>query len=109
MVLQREVVRQPLQKAACYMLLTGKRKHDITIITPKKIEFKASITDINISEKCVSCSVIKDGGDDPDITTGAHITASVTYLDEKSGHKCYNKKKWVSAGDNRWRGVVSEE
>ena len=79
-------------KAACYMLLTGKRKHDITIITPKKIEFKASITDINISEKCVSCSVIKDGGDDPDITTGAHITASVTYLDEKSGHKCYNKK-----------------
>ena len=37
-------------KAACYMLLTGKRKHDITIITPKKIEFKASITDINISE-----------------------------------------------------------
>lgn len=79
-------------KAACYMLLTGKRKHDITIITPKKIEFKASITDINISEKCVSCSVIKDGGDDPDVTTGAHITASVTYLDEKSGHKCYNKK-----------------
>ena len=79
-------------KAACYMLLTGKRKHDITIITPKKIEFKASITDINISEKCVSCSVIKDGGDDPDVTTGAHITASVTYLDEKNGHKCYNKK-----------------
>lgn len=65
-------------KAACYMLLTGKRKNAIEIETPKGINFKAEITDIQQRETEVSCSVIKDGGDDPDVTTGCHIVATVS-------------------------------
>jgi len=64
-------------KAAAYMLLTGKTINQITIQTPKGIEFPAVLTDITRSEKCVSCAVIKDGADDPDITTGAHIVSVV--------------------------------
>lgn len=64
-------------KAAIYMLLTGKRKEQISIITPKQITFHAKIVDIKMSENRVSCAVIKDGGDDPDVTTGAHICATV--------------------------------
>lgn len=64
-------------KAAAYMLLTGKEKTSITIITPKGIPFEAEIVDIDRSEKSVTCAVIKDGGDDPDVTTGAHICATV--------------------------------
>lgn len=71
-------------KAACYMLLTGKEKTQITIITPKGIPFCAEIVDISRKETSVRCAVIKDGGDDPDVTTGAHITATVSLLD---GHK----------------------
>lgn len=69
-------------KAACYMLLTGKEKNEITIETPKGILFHANIVEIERHEKSVSCGVIKDGGDDPDITTGALIKATVA-INEK--------------------------
>lgn len=32
-------------------------------------------------ERAVQCAVIKDGGDDPDITTGAHVVAKVSFLE----------------------------
>lgn len=73
-------------KAATYMLLTGKCKNSISIETPKGLMFDAEILDISRSEKSVSCSVIKDGGDDPDITTGAHIFSRVSFI-EKSDEK----------------------
>lgn len=66
-------------KAAAYMLLTGKRKNKITIETPKGIPYTAQLVDINRKENEVSCAVVKDGGDDPDITTGACIYAKVSY------------------------------
>ena len=65
-------------KAAAYMLLTGKLKEEIRISTPKGIDFNAQIVDIDRSERSVSCAVIKDGGDDPDITTGCHVVAKVS-------------------------------
>lgn len=66
-------------KAAAYMLLTGKCKNRIRIETPKGIDFEAEIVDIERWENQVSCAVIKDGGDDPDITTGAYIYSRVSY------------------------------
>ncbi|MBE5905546.1 MAG: cobalamin biosynthesis protein CbiD [Lachnospiraceae bacterium] len=66
-------------KAASYMLLTGKEKKTIQIITPKGIPFDAQICNILRSEDRVSCSVTKDGGDDPDITTGADVYATVSF------------------------------
>lgn len=68
-------------KAAAYMLLTGKRKTEITIETPKGIPYTAQLIDIVRNEKEVSCAVEKDGGDDPDITTGTLIYAKVSYSD----------------------------
>ena len=69
-------------KAAAYMLFSGKIKEEITIQTPKGIPFHAQIVDIQRSESCVSCGVVKDGGDDPDITTGALICAKVSFPEE---------------------------
>lgn len=66
-------------KAAAYMLLSGKRKTEITIETPKKIPYTAQILHLERKEKEVSCAVEKDGGDDPDITTGALIYAKVSF------------------------------
>lgn len=66
-------------KAAAYMLLTGRVKTDITIGTPKGIPYRAKILNIVRKENEVSCAVEKDGGDDPDITTGALIYAKVMY------------------------------
>lgn len=78
-------------KAACYMLLTGKEKREIVIKTPKGLDFRAEILDISRSENQVSCAVVKDGGDDPDITTGAHIVSTVRFL--KDGTKEANPEK----------------
>lgn len=65
------------------MLLTGREKTKITIETPKGIPYTAQIHDICRKEREVSCAVEKDGGDDPDITTGALICAKVSLPQEE--------------------------
>lgn len=75
-------------KAAAYMLLTGQLKKEITIETPKGILYRAEILDIRRGENEVSCAVEKDGGDDPDITTGAWIYAKVSLLPYGQDGEC---------------------
>ena len=65
------------------MLLTGREKTKITIETPKGIPYTAQILRICRKEREVSCAVEKDGGDDPDITTGALICAKVSFPKEE--------------------------
>lgn len=69
-------------KAAAWMLLTGTEKTNISIITPKGAAFDASILDIQRTSDSVKCAVRKDGGDDPDVTTGALIYAEVRLSDD---------------------------
>lgn len=64
-------------KAALYMLLTGSVKDEIEIITPGGAVFRTEVKDIFREENRVRCAVVKDGGDDPDVTTGLHVTAEV--------------------------------
>ena len=69
-------------KAAVYMLLTGLTKNEISIETPAGIMFDAEILDISRTADSVSCAVRKDGGSDPDITSGALIYSKVTAISE---------------------------
>lgn len=73
-------------KAAAYMLLSGREKREISIQTPKGLEFHPEILDIHRTEKEVRCAVRKDGGDDPDVTTGALIYATVRYAEDENGN-----------------------
>lgn len=66
-------------KAAAYMLLSGREKNQIEIQTPKEITYRPEIEEIVRAADWVSCGVRKDGGDDPDITTGNLICAKVAY------------------------------
>ena len=68
-------------KAAAWMLLTRTEKTNISIITPKGDAFDAYILDIQKTDDSVKCAVRKDGGDDPDVTTGALIYAEVRFSD----------------------------
>ena len=79
-------------KAAAYMLLIGKKKTQITIQTPKGISFHAEILDISRQERTVRCAVRKDGGDDPDVTTGALVYATVTLKDEEEEYIASKEK-----------------
>ena len=69
-------------KAALIMLLTGEDIHNAGIVTPKGPVYNAEILDIKRSGASVGCSVIKDGGDDPDITDGCRINATVSFSRE---------------------------
>ena len=68
-------------KAAAFMLLSGKEKTTVEIMTPKGILYNAKINNICLKENEASCSVTKDGGDDPDITYGMEIYAEVSFSD----------------------------
>ena len=87
-------------KAAAYMLLSGMEKTEITIETPKGIPYTAQITDIQRKERAVTCAVIKDGGDDPDVTTGSRIVARVTLPENQpdSGEKGTQAEVLIDGG-----------
>lgn len=60
-------------KASVGMLFSGKNVTRVKLIIPKGTDLILPVTDIDISENHVSCGVIKDSGDDPDITNGILI------------------------------------
>ncbi|MDR3290968.1 MAG: cobalt-precorrin-5B (C(1))-methyltransferase CbiD [Methanobrevibacter sp.] len=65
-------------KAATKMLFTEKKINNIKIDTPKGIELTLDVHDIFFGENYVECSIIKDGGDDMDVTNGIKIFARAT-------------------------------
>ena len=72
-------------KAAALMLLTGGVKERIRIDTPKGVGFETTLLGIERRADSVKCGVMKDGGDDPDVTTGAIVYARVSYGDGDDG------------------------
>ena len=78
-------------KAATLALLTGEPVREVTIRLPigKNVSFAIHRCEIDskdsvlngdgnpITTTTATCSVVKDGGDDPDVTSGAEITAEV--------------------------------
>lgn len=80
-------------KAAVYMLLSQKKTESINIDTPKGIPLSIDIHDISISENRVSCSVIKDGGDDIDATNGMKIYADAEFVEKESPGKIVEKSE----------------
>lgn len=65
-------------KAAAYMLLTGRRMETIRIRTPKGIPLDLEVLKIRMEPDRVSCAIVKDSGDDPDVTEGTLIFAEVS-------------------------------
>lgn len=64
--------------AATYMTLTGERIDNVRIKLPSGDNHIFEICDREISQNETVCAVIKDAGDDPDVTHGLKIFARVT-------------------------------
>ena len=64
-------------KAALMTLLTGEKLASVDIRLPNRELVNLPIYALTLEEKKVSCSVLKDGGDDPDVTNGLEIIAAV--------------------------------
>ena len=72
--------------AAARMLLGGKPLSYARLMTPRGIELTLTLLDVSLSEEKVSCAIRKDGGDDPDATTGLLVYASVKKCREPGIH-----------------------
>ena len=64
-------------KAAVQMLLGGGRTEAVELVTPSGQTLFLDVEDIREEEGRVCCAVRKDSGDDPDVTNGILIYASV--------------------------------
>jgi len=70
--------------AAAEMLLTGIPVTVSRLTLPSGEKAELEITDSTISKQSASCAVVKDGGDDPDVTNGLKVFAKVSFDRESS-------------------------
>jgi cobalt-precorrin-5B (C1)-methyltransferase len=72
-------------KAATRALLTGEPQDRVDVRLPKKGDERRVSFEVERCEvkgTCAEAVVVKDAGDDPDVTHGARLTASVSWRDE---------------------------
>ncbi len=65
-------------KAAAEMLMTGRKVISVELLTPKGIKLCLDVNEQKLSDDSASCSIVKDSGDDPDITNGISVFAEVS-------------------------------
>jgi cobalt-precorrin-5B (C1)-methyltransferase len=72
-------------KAALSALVSGDNLPKVNVSLPKDKHIVIDIAWIKfVNEKSVTASVIKDGGDDPDVTNGAEIWSTVSLLESSN-------------------------
>jgi len=72
-------------KAALSALVSGNKLPKVNVSLPKDKHIVIDIAWIKfVDERSVTASVIKDGGDDPDVTNGAEIWSTVSLLESSN-------------------------
>lgn len=65
-------------KAAILAIISQQKIDCVEVVLPKQTKITLSVASCEFSSNSARCSVIKDAGDDPDVTHGARIVADVT-------------------------------
>lgn len=73
-------------KAALMALILGEEQRTVSFTIPNGEELTLPIAHTEIEEKRASATVKKDAGDDPDVTNGCSITATVRFTDKPGIH-----------------------
>ena len=69
-------------KAGILAILNQKKIDAVDVTLPKKSKIQIKISSCQYDKHSARCSVIKDGGDDPDVTHGAEIIVHVILTDK---------------------------
>ena len=68
-------------KAGILSIINQKKIEKIDIILPKRSRLDIQINSCRFTTNSAKCSVVKDGGDDPDVTHGAEIFVEIKLTD----------------------------
>jgi len=74
---------QAAAKAAAIMVTTGKIVKSVEVELPRGEKLYLPLIEQKIGENFAECGVIKDAGDDPDITDKAKVFCEVRITDRK--------------------------
>jgi len=69
-------------QAACRVLLLDERPEVVAVRSPLGFDLLIPINRLSLGDGVATAGVIKDGGDDPDVTHGAEVLATVRRVDE---------------------------
>ena len=69
-------------KAALLALMKQDNISNVDVLLPKRDKIKIKINTCEFTKDNARCSVIKDGGDDPDVTHGAEIFVDLSLTDK---------------------------
>jgi cobalt-precorrin-5B (C1)-methyltransferase len=64
-------------KACMLAIINQKKQENVEILLPKEKKLALNIASCEFTPNSARCSVIKDGGDDPDVTHGAEIVVEM--------------------------------
>jgi cobalt-precorrin-5B (C1)-methyltransferase len=68
-------------RAACLHLVDGHPVEAVTLALPAGFEHRFAVEDCRAGDGWASAVVVKDAGDDPDVTNGARVTATAAWSD----------------------------
>ena len=74
---------QAAAKGAADMLISHRLIDNVEVETASGIRLNIGLVDQQISDDFARCAVIKDSGDDPDVTNGVKIYAQVETSNKK--------------------------
>src|SRR5438309_8761602 len=69
-------------KAGILAILNQEKIGSVDVTLPKKSKIQIKIANCQFNKQSSKCSVIKDGGDDPDVTHGAEIITEISITDK---------------------------
>ena len=87
-------------KAAAAMLFSGEEVREVQLTVPAGETLCLEIVDVAAGPDCVRCAVVKDAGDDPDVTGGMKVYAAVRRI---PGGECAADGGEITSGSE---GVV---
>jgi cobalt-precorrin-5B (C1)-methyltransferase len=71
-------------KAALLSIIDQKKIENVDILLPKRSYIQIPIYSCEFESNKAVCSVIKNGGDDPDVTHGAEIISELSFTNKKN-------------------------
>lgn len=91
-------------QAAAMQLLLGVESHAVTLRTPKGMTVSVPVYLLESDSKKASYKVVKDSGDDPDVTNGTDVCVTVEYAQQSTREK--SNRSAGTSGDKKPNGSV---